>query len=398
MLNRSRLLGALLCSSVLFAGCSGSDGDVDVNIGGGNGGGFDTGNGSGSVGGGSGGSGNSGSGNSGVSGQLATLDCDNLDPEKVYMVGSLDESSETLVVADVIDPLDYCTGFPVGGTLPNSPETSSVLGITATGKVLYQSGTDKDIKQLVTDTVTISGGEWVYPADPEGNDILEYEVDEANNQVGYTVVNAAGELLYRDGAVGTVGNIVGEAGVYYSNPTDAIPIGVNPDGSLLLLHPDGFSRESAGGGIIDLVEPAPGTIESDWAIPVRYISDTEVWIVMAYDSDYFTLRRWRLDLTDNSIVDEGVFADLPDGMSDTNAGGTVVIGSDGSLYRRGRYDGGGDLVVYRQPIASSGGASEILYVVPNVQRPPYYWEREQNPAVVLKTGAGIEYIGLITGR
>lgn len=350
---------------LMFVSLSGCNSEGEFNLGNGKGGNFNNP--------GSGSPGNS-TGDIGVKGSIGNLDCNSLSPDKVYFIGSLDERPSTYVITDPEDPTNFCGGFPVSGTV-NGPVKSSPLLISKSGKLIYSAPINKDIYQMQKDDFTIENGEWSYPTNTTGNDSLITIIDEGVI-LGQAVASTDDtDNIFYINQVNS--NIHDKSEVVFENSQNDKLLASLPDGSLLLGSINqGLIIISEGHEPIALIGPESGPFDS-WDMPAKISSEGTVWVGVRLGNDPLTLKRWKIDLADNSIIDEGRYADV---SSDTfsNLGGT--IDGNGDLWNINRTVVGGGLAVTKTPIFSSGRASEVIYRIPDIDT-PYNWKEEQTPLV-----------------
>lgn len=145
MSRRIKLLSALLCSSILMAGCSGGAGD-NVNVGGGNGGDL-SGGGSGNLGGGSGG--NNGGGNTGDGGSGGDGGSDGGD-------GSAGTTNVTFNPLAVFEPFKSYSGFDSDGLFQGDAsfpliEEYSIAPLNATTLTAINTAQASDYRVTIND-------------------------------------------------------------------------------------------------------------------------------------------------------------------------------------------------------------------------------------------------------
>jgi hypothetical protein len=358
------------------------------NLGGGNGSNLN----GGGTGGGSGGGTGGDSGSSGVSGEIGTLNCENLDPDKVYVFGYLKEAwPHPTVLSDAENLTTFCAGFATGGDV-NTPLRPVGKWITPSGKFLYRSGIDSDIKVMKNDQITIAAGAWVYPAEPEENDELLLDMGINNLTIGSSAVTTDGldNLLFIDQSIGTIGGIYDNfSELYYANPEQHGLLGSLPDGSLLMYSSERLIRADPSGTEINLVSPPGANPEfvypfMDFEVPSKLTSDNNIWVVIRWAGEIETWRRWRIDLADNSVVEDGIYAAMPVDPRFISENADLQVTNS-------RLDGAGNLwqitrgpnsdfdVIVKRPLISSGGVSAIIGELPNFDNFSHDWTKELNP-------------------
>ena len=366
----------LLLISFLVIGCSGGKEDEGINIGGGNGGDWDIGGGEGG-GLGSGDSGGSGgSSGPGLSTLTQNLDCTDLDPDKVYIyggafnkpVGSSVSYSATWSIATPERVSDFCASF---GSYDASVDDR--LAISPSGRVLYTDYSfdsfNYDIFMMEPDDVYVdSDGDYVYRAPGHlSNDEL-VSLNPGSDKPRRMVIDMSDveEVFYQYES--PLDDIISSAsdGVHYVPPGERYLIGSLEDGSLLLFNTnDGVIRLSSGLVETVVVPPVAGPYIF-FGGEAKHAPDGTVWIPVARFGE--TIRRWRFDPADNSIVNEGEFAALPADTS-SSVGYKPVIDGNGNLWQLSVLEIDGETYegVVKRPIDSSGEPSIGYHEISDIE-------------------------------
>lgn len=372
MSSRAKLLGMVCLTGLFVVGCSGSDGDTDVNVGGGEGawnvGGVGDG-GTGSVGGGSDGGGSTPTESDTVVSQ--SLDCSTLDPDSVYFYGTMRWADENLSVdfgpralAVPDSPLTFCAAF---GQDAIFVDDNVQIVVSPSGDALYSEQVNGDIYRMSPDEISVSSldlfnsialetmlaNDTLISTNPD-DDLPERLVADPTND---------GEVFYQGES--SLDPIISSAsgGVYYTPAPGMTLMGALEDGSLLLFNLfQGVIHLSPTLVETVLVAPVAGPYE-DVDARTKIAPDGTVWFVVALDGDEDNLMRWRLDPADNSIINEGGFAAVPADITPF-ASAIPLLDGDGNLWQSSNLSDGDDnyFGAIRRPIASSAEASVGFHV------------------------------------
>jgi hypothetical protein len=300
---------------------------------------------------------------------VVALDCLNLDPDKVYFVGSFQESQRVLALTDPLNPTDFCIGFPDDYVHQG---TVSDLGHFV---YAYESSSNKSIYWMNPDELAKNADNlWEYPPfTPDNDTILHTSVLDS---CGFSMIKVAPE----------------SENVYFSCPNDTIntetvapyyDLGNTAKNSLLTIVDDGsmlVSDFTNGSAELILVDSALNETILDLPIPEgdtvfgavkQYVNlatgNQSIWIQVIYheESVYInnqdiTIIRLNLDLATLEVFNEGEFSDLPEG---TELGFFVgAFDGFGNLWQQGRSLGDtDDDMIIKRPLAASGDVSEIIY-------------------------------------
>lgn len=315
---------------------------------------------------------------------LNYLDCTSLDPNKVYILGTLAEGSALYSLIDAENPDRFCTGF-------SSVAPAAV--VSESGALIYRQKllADQGALILVPEELSKNADEtaWEYPEFPTENDINLFEMPFSGSDIharagaGVTeIYGSDGDTIYLNGSY------------YYEPETPFRFLGVMPDGSLLL---KAFSpTESANLYLVDtdfnvtqLTPPVEGAYDFHPTTKLFINQDTgnqSVWVVAA-DNNLAdpTESRWSIDLVTNIISNDGELATMPENIR-------------GGIDKAARIDGSGDivqissyqnttasyLVSVRRTLASAGVTTVILHSNSNgagigswqVQASPFVYIRD----------------------
>lgn len=328
------------------------------------------------------------------------IDCTKLDPLKIYMLGTLNDSSSDRVyaIADPLDPLDFCVGFS------NSYLHSAV--ISSEGKLIYANSNTLHFYQMVPDALIKVPNDdttdpddflWQYPTSTTENDNIVF------------TSNAPGCGLQYFKLMPSTNSI------YYSCPTQIInteavdsyyDLGSTSENSLLSVLPDGslfvFTFEEK----LKIVDASRNetvlTMPSSIADPVcnsarqfidEQTQEEKIW-VECYDRNYYSSqdenlhRRYTVNIATKNIQDDGVFSPVPNGTRGYLDG---KFDSEGNLWQNGDLLNNPSInVVIKRPL--QGTAAELIYTEASYTGTGD-WRNEQTPFVRLTNSSNL----LITG-
>jgi len=270
------------------------------------------------------------------------IDCSNLDPQKVYIFGSLQEDEHLYAIADVEDATNFCVGFD---------EEYTYKGVVnSTGNYIYavSSFADEPILSLTPEELTKDiDGMWVYPPLASLNDTVLFTPP--NDGCGLSTIEVQPD----------------SEEIYYScpnrivNTTRAQPyfdIGSNAENKILTVLPDGGMLLVDDPEGIKYVDPNQNEVLLTMPYDSRYIfgnakqfidsstGNLSVWVAVATNLAEFygasgerreeLFRRLKVNITTMVVVDEGGFMPLPSGFVASYFEGE--FDGDGNLYQPGR--------------------------------------------------------------
>lgn len=297
------------------------------------------------------------------------LDCLDLSPDRVYLLGTLQEDEPVYALTDPLDPNVFCIGFPDDHLHQATVSDLNHLVYA------YDSFSDKNIYVMRPEELTKDiDNRWDYPSFTTDNDTILLTSDLEG--CGFSAIKVASE----------------SENVFYSCPNDTIntevrtphyDLGTTADNALLSVLNDGTMLVSKfGNGNKDLIIVDPDLNETTLELPIpdadtifgavkQYISpvtgNQSIWVQVIYHEDSIYLNnkdaiviRLSIDLNTLEIVNDGVFAPFPSGTEFRVFEG--VFDGNGNLWQQGRSvsDVGDDMLI-RRPLAASGSASEIIY-------------------------------------
>jgi hypothetical protein len=288
--------------------------------------------------------------------QISYLDCDALDPDKVYVFGQLDQGF--LTGTDVIfapeDPNTFCLGFKRGA--------NDAGLITPSGNYIWASF--PDVVRLVQDELLWNGEEWEYPRSPDSDDAALFEP--VTTIGSFFLATETGDFFYRNHRKGEI-YTSGSTEIYDWRAMRNTLLGVTPNGDLVFGHGSGVTILQADKTDIDATNPDGLDSGLDFGGRMKLFNDPasgnlSAWLYVEYKDD--TENRWTIDLVNLSITDDGQYAAIPDGVTITvNPVDQNVFDGQGNLWQQGyivegetRYD-----VIIKRPLASSSMASTVEY-------------------------------------
>lgn len=345
---------------------------------------------------GSGSSSSSGGTPGGGSADDITMNCSELDPDTVYLLGSFQESTgDRRVLIDPEAPEALCTAFPDGINAGAVTDSGALIYVHHGNNVTFDGGT---VYQLTQDPLTLSndGLEWTYPINPNSNDdeLLFAESTQLfihhNNATPGVVdiyqakLESLDKVIYRND----------EADPYYTlerfHPFDSqvYMLGVMPDGALLM-------GDSQTGLILVNTDRqltrlnAPGTPPYRFKETSRlFIDDVtgnqSVWVVLEEFNGADTpsdWRRWSLDLDAQIVSDDGLFATPPQEVATETD--KLKLAADGVLWQiaYSPLDAEDNLTSYlvRKPTQASGESAAIIYSDAYNPDSTRSWSRQERP-------------------
>ncbi len=338
-----------------------------------------------------------------------TMDCTVLDPDTVYLAGTLQAGTgDRRALIDPNNPEALCTGFPDGISTGPLTDTGNLIYVYHSNSVTLDGGT---VYRFTQDFLTLDndGLEWNYPFQPNSNDeellfsesrqlFVLNDPESDNIDIYHSKKVSRDKVVYRND----------EDDPYYTlegfNPLDSqvYMLGVTPDGSLLM-------GDSQTGLILVGTDKqltrlaAPGSPPYRFKETSRLFTDPvtgnqSVWVVLEdfngadTPSDW---RRWSLDLTTQTVVDDGLYAVSPQEVNTETD--ELKLDADGVLWQvaYSPLDSNNDLTSYlvRRPTVASGESAAIIYSDAYNPDETLSWTRQERPFVQ------IELMGeLVTGQ
>lgn len=306
------------------------------------------------------------------------LNCSDLDPDKVYLLGTLQTGSGGFdALLDPEDPTKFCVGF--------DDETSSHV-IAESGEIIYLNhylGSLNglgDILKFTQDYLAggpVEGG-WQYPFAPDKNDINLGTASNGPLFIRRNPNTGLDDIYYARKSSTHLSVFANPDGT----PHDATPyyemklmgfefetnlIGVTSNGSLLIADFDTAIVHVSPDKLESLITPPIPAPYKFQVITSKLFIDPltnheSVWMLVWYNSTAVVhpYGRWTLDLETLVITDDGAFAPLPEGekaqASRLNGNGELIqtaikkVGEDSYDYS-----------VIKRPLLSTNASSSVLY-------------------------------------
>jgi len=271
------------------------------------------------------------------------LDCDDFDPARVYLRGTLSEGASYLdALTDPTDPNAFCVGFlNYAGSPRIRPGDHRVVFVDE-----WDGG---GILEYTPDPITWDPtGYWNYPGDPYGNDTLLVSTPCGTG-------TAIGRLLVSpvDGGVWYEcrGSWFDPNGALVYPSSDPVGLAVTQDGRLLVAEPNGDVFFVATGEIPGPPLELPRDVD---AVLAGRHHEGGIWLVALLE-----LRLFRWNLVGDAIVEDGEYtnAGLGNASMDVYAG---VLDAEGDFFHiAGVFDGEPRDVIVRRRLDPA--ASEIVY-------------------------------------
>jgi hypothetical protein len=348
----------------------------------------------------------------GSQGNGTYLDCSALDPDKVYLVGTLTPSStEADVIVSLDDPTLYCAGL--------TGSESGKITVSDNGYAIVISPNGVEATQVVQDALIRiptpdDKGEWDFPTNLKDNDPVIAPMRAGAAGLFLKHDGSTDEIYYPEGPIGAIYSSETGDTAYFSNPDDLTFMGAMPNGTLLMYKDSSLYVIDTDLNQTALTPPDNGvyTFENT----ARSFTNAETgnqsaWILVQ-DSTFKNERRWSIDLVTLEVTDDGAFADAPSYVDLR----TPVNDDDEPI--RGKFkklDGSGSLVqiayynapppgatnditlniheslVIKRPIGSSSEESVILHSDAEYSG-TYEWRKETWPTAHVFSGE------LLTGQ
>jgi hypothetical protein len=317
---------------------------------------------------------------------LRFLDCTKLDPDKVYLLGSFGGGYQALI--DPENPPLFCVYFP--GVSEN------LATISKSGSLLYKA---KDIYRKTKNDL-LGGSEfdgsaarWFYPADAYKDDTLLFNATTDDAFKRKELFTRYDPTTNSDQVYSQSNDKIffhGTSDLPYIDKADGTMLGVMPDGSLLMDGNSGLYLIDPTLKITKLTFPSSGSFifHRSKLFTNSATGGQNAWILVENQKEF---SRWSLDLTTNTIKDDGLFVPLPSnisldeftdyGSSRLNGIGDLIqIGFDSTQTVKYNY------LVMKRPLVSSGQATSILYRDSDYPG-NFGWGIEPNPFVHIQDGS-----------
>lgn len=303
-----------------------------------------------------------------------SLDCENLDPDKVYLHGTLQEGlAGRDALVDPLNPTSFCVGFG----------DATVEGIITTGgRYIFEE--DLSIYRLEQDevgTVLSNPDEpvWVYPNNALDNDTLLHTSTAPSCGVRLIMVNPSNNDLFYSCPNNTIHTET--TSPYYLLGNDDL-LAITADGSMVIGSFSGVRVVTDSMSETALTVPAAVGFSTLQFLTAKHYVDPNtnndsLWIALEGFNDG-SIRRWSVDLVTSIVTDQGPFADLP---VDTSGSFSYRMDGDGNLWQTGSDSTAVFVdVIIQRPIGSGGELSTIVYSEANLTTTDN-WTREDLPEV-----------------
>jgi hypothetical protein len=307
------------------------------------------------------------------------LDCNNLDPDKIYLQATLQKDIRYAAIADPSDPYDFCVGFNSSHIIEGQ--------ISSTGRYIYStsSGDDKTILSLTSDQlIKSSEGYWEYPATPTDNDDLIHMPTERGCALGVMkVIPGFNEVIY------SCPNRI----FHRQNHRDYYDIGSTSINELLTIFDDGSLLVYEFWQGLVFVSPEfnetviPLPFETPWTYyygPRQHVDKVtgskSVWLAYFKQNEPLdSLVRLTVDVDNLEVKVDGVFADLPDQFVPDHR--RSKFDAQGNLWQIGHFEGEPkDEMIVKRPIKTSTLESKVIYRYSNYEGSEVFIETEENCA------------------
>jgi hypothetical protein len=281
----------------------------------------------------------------------ASLDCLNLDPDKVYLRGTLVEGSGGRdAIIDPADPTRFCLGFASGSSAPGQ--------VTGDGKYIHEDS--ETIYSMIPEPFdTDAVGNESYPANPLANDTVLLTSPAPLCGIRSIMVNSANNIIYYSCPNNTIHT---EASVPYYSLGNGELLSVLADGSMLVAEFNTLKIVDT--SLVETPITTPATVTSSF-LTARLFTDPvtsnpSVWVVVEDGSN--PLQRWSIDLTTLILRDDGDFAAAPANIAGNDTFSKLKLDGDGNLWQIGDDTSQTFVdVIVKRPIISSGEPASVVY-------------------------------------
>ncbi len=291
-------------------------------------------------------------------GSVSYLDCTELNPDKVYLLGTLSPGSGDPVVVDPENPTRLCVGFEHdGGDGVSASDSPSASAISNSGKIIYSTVTSPNIYQMVPEPFASNSNAdqiLAYPENPIGNDVILMENNISSCGVGTILLNPVNDDIFFTCPNSRVHTAADQP--YYSLGDQLL--GILPDGSLLTSGARSLSIISNSLVETSLTLPDSGdvTLDIHENTAKNYVCPESqnncVWFLVSVDG---VEHRWSLDLTTQLVSDQGAYSAVPE---DVTVRFSVKLDGQGALWQTGAISTT-DVIMRRA--LEADGETEVVY-------------------------------------
>ncbi|NVK55965.1 MAG: hypothetical protein HWE26_10135 [Alteromonadaceae bacterium] len=295
-----------------------------------------------------------------ITAKKTPIDCNKLDPNKIYLFGTLQEDTRSYAIADPTDPTDFCIGFVRDHNFEGQ--------ITSSGRYIYaySSFDDKNIYAFSPDElIKNEDGYWVYPQFSLDNDTIIHTTSlEGCGFSRIKVIPGTDEVVYS--CPNRILNKQGQVN-YYDIGSSSINelLSVFADTSMLI-----FTTED---GLVYIDPMRNETIISlpfsfNWTYYFgarQYVdpstNNDSIWLAFyRQNTDAESLVRISVDLETFEVKEDGRFADSPNGFIASIKSSKFDL--EGNLWQFGYEEGNRDnTMIVKRPIGASDSPSTVIY-------------------------------------
>jgi hypothetical protein len=315
---------------------------------------------------------------------LTYLNCLNLDPDQVYLLGTFSPATgDYKGLQNLASPRDFCVHFP-------NKLLEELVVISKSGRLIYK---DTDVYLKTTTElkgILINGAtSWLYEDSAYKSDELLFNAQE--DSVRRNI------LLTRFNSTTGVDEVYSQADqtifLHNSSVTPLIDdangamLGVMPDGSILIAN-SSLSIIEPGLATTSLELPVSGTFKF-YASKLFINPNTgtqDAWILVADSNNVF--HRWHLDLAKKTLADDGKYSAEPNGITPLSSDGNSKIDGAGDLIQIGIDESKEDFrnhLVMKRPLESSGQVASILFNDADYTG-DFTWSQSLNPVLHVQRG------------
>lgn len=298
---------------------------------------------------------------------LTYMNCNSLDPGKVYVMGPIGPNpyslySSKMVITDPEDPSVFCLGFP-----GNDSSDGRRAYIDNTGQVYF--GFSGTIYSFVADELTRDeDNQVVYPDLPVENDVLIHDSPEECGYLSLLEFNPVNNSRYHYQC-----DFEREI---HSDSTDFFYVDTENPTDLLATFPDNSVLINPSFEYLSVIRPDNSVVEltlPESSMPVRryegsryFTSDDSsgFWLIVIYynqttGEEY--AGRWSIDIDTLTVTDDGLFSEKLSEVESTY--NRTELDSAGNMYQIHFIPGStqGGMGVMKRYLVSSGNPTESVF-------------------------------------
>lgn len=288
------------------------------------------------------------------------IDCNKLDPHKIYLFGTLQNNTRDYAIADPTDPTDFCIGFVQDHIFEGQ--------VAASGHYIYAYGSfdDRNIYAFSPDELNKNeDGYWAYSQPSLDNDtIIHTTTLEGCGFSRIKVIPGTDEVIYS--CPNRILNKQDKTNYYDIGSTNINELlSVFADGGMLI-----FTAEKGFVYVDPELQETIITLPFPFAWTYYYgarqyvdqsTKNDSIWLAFyRQNADRESLVRISVDLETFEVTEEGLFSDSPDSFIASNKSSKFDL--EGNLWQFGYEEGNRDnTMIVKRPISTSYLPSTVIY-------------------------------------